>query len=164
VVVLAGNVTNNGVAMQGTTITFSNGGGTVTTDVNGNYTRTLTAGWTGTVTASRTGYAFTPGTYSFSNLTTNQASLNFAVSGVTITGTVYFPGNPFSPRPGVTVSLSTGQTTTTDVNGSYSLPIPLGWTGTLTFSGLSYTYTPTTLTYAIGITAPRTGQNSRTNF
>jgi hypothetical protein len=164
VVVLAGNVTNNGVAMQGTTITFSNGGGTVTTDVNGNYTRTLTAGWTGTVTASRTGYVFNPVTYSFANLTTNQANLNFAVSGVNITGQVYFWNGVVNPRPGVTVSLSTGQTTTTDANGNFTLTVPLAWTGTLTYSGLTYIYAPATRTYTTGLVAPRPGQNSRTNL
>ena len=163
VVVLSGNLTNNGAAQAGWTVTFSNGGGTATTDALGNYTRTLNAGWTGTVSITRTGYTFNPTTYSFANLLTNQANLNFTVSGVAITGTVYFWNGVLNPRPGVTVSLNTGQTTTTDASGNFSLTVPLGWSGILTYSGLTYTYAPATRTFA-NVLAPRAGMNSRTNL
>jgi FtsP/CotA-like multicopper oxidase with cupredoxin domain len=163
VVVLSGNVTRNGLPWQGVTITFSNGGGTATTDAAGNYTRTLNSGWSGTVTASRNGYVFNPVNYTYANLTVNQSNLNFMVSGVNITGQVYFPGNPVSPRAGVTVSLSTGQTTTTDANGNFTLTVAPGWSGTLTYSGLGYTYTPTTRRFT-NVTTPQTGMNSRTNL
>jgi hypothetical protein len=164
VIVLSGQLTNNGLPQAGWTVTFSGGGGTATTDAAGNYTRTLNAGWTGTVTITRTGYTFNPVSYTFANLLTNQPNLNFAVSTVAISGQVYFWNGTVNPRPGVTVSLSTGQTTTSDANGNYTLVVPTGWTGTLTYSGLGYIYNPATRTFTTGLTAPRTGLNSRTNL
>ena len=164
IVVLSGQLTNNGLPQAGWTVTFSGGGGTATTDAAGNYTRTLNAGWSGTVTITRTGYTFNPVSYTFANLLTSQPNLNFAVSTVSISGQVYFWNGTVNPRPGVTVSLSTGQTTTTDANGNYTLVVPTGWTGTLTYSGLGYIYNPATRTFTTGLTAPRTGLNSRTNL
>ncbi|MFN7958117.1 MAG: multicopper oxidase domain-containing protein [Holophagaceae bacterium] len=159
---VTGTVTLNGTPLGDVLITFSNGGGSTTTNGSGVYTQAVPLGWSGTATASLNGYTFS-GPLSFTNVTTAQVNQNFAVTGVPLSGRVYFASNPISPRAGVTVSLSTGQTTTTNASGNFTLTVPLGWSGTLTYSGLGYTYTPATRTFT-NVQTAITGLNSRTNL
>lgn len=162
VVVLSGNITNGGLPMQNVTVNFG-GGITATTDALGNYTRTINSPWTGTVTATRNGYTFNPVNYTYAALTTNQANLNFAVTGVSITGQVYINGS--APRvgvAGVTITASGVGTTTTDANGNFTMVVPRGWSGTLTYSGLGKVYAPAARSFT-NVIAPTGGWNSRTN-
>lgn len=70
---------NTGVG--GTTLTYIDGGTkTVTADGSGNYSITVPYGWGGTVTPSKTGYVFSPGSLSFSDLQGDQAAQNFTAS------------------------------------------------------------------------------------
>ncbi|MCB5247307.1 MAG: C10 family peptidase, partial [Candidatus Cloacimonetes bacterium] len=76
--VISGYVkTPTNVAISGVTMTFSNNGGSVTTDGNGFYTKTITSGWSGTVTPSKTGYTFDPPNRSYTNVTTTQPNQNY---------------------------------------------------------------------------------------
>jgi hypothetical protein len=160
--VISGNVNNNGVAFPGATITLNNGGGTTTTDVNGNFARTVNAGWSGTVTATRTQYTFTPVNYTITNIQSDTPAQNFAVAGVAISGQVYqFGSAPRVGIAGVTITLSGVGTTTTNASGNFSIFVPLGWTGTLTYSGLSKVYSPTTRNFT-NVLAPTTGWNATT--
>ena len=59
------------------TITFSNGGGTDTTNSSGYYSREVTYGWSGTVTPVRGGYSFVPISRSYSNVTTDQLNQDY---------------------------------------------------------------------------------------
>ncbi|NJL58900.1 MAG: choice-of-anchor D domain-containing protein, partial [Desulfobacteraceae bacterium] len=63
--------------MSSITLTFSNSGGTATTNTSGFYTKTVSSGWTGMVTPSKSGYTFTPATRSYSSLTANQTNQNY---------------------------------------------------------------------------------------
>jgi hypothetical protein len=162
IAVVSGTVTVNGNPLSGVTITFSNGGGTATTAANGTYTRTLNAGWSGTITPSRTGYVFNPTNATVANIQANQTN-DFTVSAVAISGMVYFNSVPVSPRAGVTVTLSGVGFTTTNAQGNYTINVPVGYTGTLTYSGLGYIYTPATRTFT-NITTPQVNMNSRTNL
>ena len=63
--------------ISGVTLTFSNSGGTATTDSSGFYSKAFNAAWTGTVTPSKSGYSFSPANRSYSNVTTNQAIQNY---------------------------------------------------------------------------------------
>jgi len=72
--------TAGGVAIEGVTMTFSDGGGTATTDVSGNYAKAMNYGWTGTATPSKAGYTFAPSSRSYTNVTANQADQSFTAT------------------------------------------------------------------------------------
>ncbi|OQX12061.1 MAG: hypothetical protein BWK80_44140, partial [Desulfobacteraceae bacterium IS3] len=75
---ISGYVKNAGsAAISGVTLTFSNSGGTATTDTSGYYSKAFTAAWTGMVTPSKSGYTFSPTTRSYSGVTTNQTNQNY---------------------------------------------------------------------------------------
>lgn len=59
------------------TITFSNEGGTVVTDPNGNYSHQVFYGWTGTATPSKAGYTFFPSSRSYTNVTSDQTTQDY---------------------------------------------------------------------------------------
>jgi len=153
VAVLSGTVTVGGAPLPGVTLTFSNGGGTATTDANGAYSKSLTSGWTGTATPTLAGYLFAPVTRSYTSLTADQAAQDYAATAVvTISGAV---ANGATPLAGATLSFSTGQTATTDAGGNYSLTLPSPWTGTVTPSLAGYVFTPASRSYsAVAVDQP----------
>ena len=69
--------TGSGTAISGVTITFSNSGGTATTDSIGNYSKTIAYGYSGTATPAKSGYTFSPSFKTFTNATSNQTGQNF---------------------------------------------------------------------------------------
>jgi hypothetical protein len=76
--VISGSVkTGTGTAISGVAITFSNSGGTATTDASGNYSKTIAYGYSGTATPAKSGYTFSPSSKTFTNVTSNQTGQNF---------------------------------------------------------------------------------------
>jgi hypothetical protein len=76
--VISGSVkTGTGTGISGVTINFSSGGGTVTTDSGGNYSKSVPYGYSGTATPAKTGYVFSPTSKTYANVTTNQTGQNF---------------------------------------------------------------------------------------
>jgi hypothetical protein len=75
-------LTLSGNGFSGVTVTFSNGGGTETTDSSGYYNRKVTYGWSGRVTPSKVGYNFDPAYRNYSNIKTNQTNQNYTVNAV----------------------------------------------------------------------------------
>jgi hypothetical protein len=65
---------NTGVG--GVTLNYT--GGSTVSDGNGNYSITVPVGWSGTVTPSLGGDPFCPASKSYTNLTSNQTSQNYA--------------------------------------------------------------------------------------
>ena len=99
-VAVSGSVkTASGTGVSGVLITFSNSGGTATTDGSGNYSINVPNGYTGTATPSKTGYTFSPTTRTYSNLTTNQTGQDYAATPppVVVSGSV-------KPASGIGVS------------------------------------------------------------
>jgi len=74
--------TSSGNGFSGVTVTFSNGGGTDTTNSSGYYSRNVTYGWSGTVTPTRQGYSFAPVSRSYSDVTNNQSNQNYTINAV----------------------------------------------------------------------------------
>ena len=72
---------SDGIGIPGVTLAFSNGGGTITTDDNGNYSKLVTSGWSGTVTPAKDGYTFTPASRSYSNVKTDQIDQDYIYFG-----------------------------------------------------------------------------------
>jgi CARDB len=78
--------TSAGDGITGVTVTFSNGGGTATTDSSGAYSKTIDYGWSGTATPSANGYIFEPSSISFENVSDDQTGQSF--TGIRQTGSL----------------------------------------------------------------------------
>ncbi len=73
---ISGRVTAGISSLQG--VTLSGLPGDPVTDATGNYTATVPSGFSGTVTPTKAGYAFTPTSRTYTNITSNQTSQNYA--------------------------------------------------------------------------------------
>ncbi|MCJ7674647.1 MAG: hypothetical protein MUO33_05785, partial [Sedimentisphaerales bacterium] len=76
--------TFSGSGIAGVTLTFSNGGGSATTDNSGYYSKMVPSAWSGVVTPSRSGYTFSPPSMSYPAVTcdlSDQNYVGFAVWG-----------------------------------------------------------------------------------
>ena len=137
---ISGQVTLNGSPLSG--VTVSPGAGySVATDTNGSYTMVGLVNGSYTVTATKTGYNISSSqtvTINSSNVSgVNFTATAIAVPTYSISGKVTLNNSPLS---GATVSVGTGSSVTTDINGNY------------TFVGLvngSYTVTATKTGYNI---------------
>jgi len=65
------------LGISGVAITFSDNGGSATTDSSGYYTNTVNQNWTGTVTPSLEGYTFNPSNRTYTDITSNQSVQNY---------------------------------------------------------------------------------------
>ena len=139
--------TSGGTRINGVTVTFSNSGGTATTDSTGYYRRTVSSGWSGSATPSLSGYTFSPTSLTYTNITTSQFSQNYTgrpPPNPTISGYVRTSGS--TGINGVTVTFSnSGGTATTDSTGYYRRTVSSGWSGSATPSLSGYTFSPTSL-------------------
>ncbi len=78
--VISGKITRSGTSTGVTNVllTFSNSGGTATTDSSGNYSKIVPYNWTGTVTpSSGTGGTFSPVSKAYSRVTLNTTLQNY---------------------------------------------------------------------------------------
>ena len=81
---VSGSVLNSsGTGVSGVMITFSNSGGTATSDDSGNYSVAIPNNYSGTATPSKTGYTFTPASKSYSNVTASKTSENYIATQLT---------------------------------------------------------------------------------
>jgi len=147
---MSGTVTTfNGVAIvpkAGVTITASTGEVAVS-DASGNYSIDLGAPYTGTLTATLAGFRFSPAARSYTSAAVNQTAQDFtAIPVITISGQVTLNAAALS---GVTMTFSSGQTTTSDASGSYTMTLDGPWTGTVVPSLVGYFFSPAATSYAL---------------
>jgi hypothetical protein len=116
-----------------------------TTDANGYFLTEVPYGWSGTVTPTKPGYTFSPPSYFYPPVFQNLPIIFFSATLVTfnISGYVYLDGNPLSDAtmivlPGYPVPV---------LNGSYTITVNVGWTGTVTPSKPGYTFSPSSTAY-----------------
>jgi len=109
-------------------------------DVNGNYTGTVTYGWSGTVTPAKTGYTFTPASKTYTNVTSDQLNQSYiaTINTYTISGSAGVGGATMGGLPGNPVS---------DANGNYTGTVDYGFSGTVTPAKTGYTFNPASKTY-----------------
>jgi hypothetical protein len=138
-----GTVLNSsGAGVAGVRVAASTGH-TATTLANGTYTLYLPNPFTGTLTPSLTGYNFTPAAPSFNAVSVDTTGVNFsAVAAITISGRVTLSALGLA---GTTITLSTGQSVQTDVNGNYTLAVTSPYTGNVTAAAAGYFITPLSL-------------------
>jgi hypothetical protein len=144
-------------------VSADNGGGSDTTDANGYYEVQVIYGWSGKVTPSRYGYAFQPGSMTYTDVTQDQQTQNYAgvLSAIKITGHVKNACQV--PIAGVLVEASNGGgLDTTDANGYYEFGVSYNWFGTVTLSKAHYTFDPNGRTYT-NVVGDQTGQDYAAN-
>ncbi|NLO92481.1 MAG: hypothetical protein GX410_10900 [Elusimicrobia bacterium] len=123
---VSGIVTKDGSRFQGVTITVSGGASaTAVSDALGDYSFSLASGLSYTLTPSKSGYVFTPVSYSTDTLSGNWSGSDFTASAVSylVSGTITSGGAPLS---GIRVKVLGGPMpqpapAVTDSNGRYSL-------------------------------------------
>ncbi len=149
---ISGRVTLSGTGVSAVTVTLTGTqGSSTTTDASGNYSFCgLAGGGNYTVTPSRLGYAFSPASLTYNNLSANQAAANFTASTVTysISGRVTEGVLGVS---GVTMSLTGSQTSSiaTDANGYYAFSgLAAGGGYTVTPSKTNFTFSPASTTFS----------------
>ena len=143
------------VGVAGATLNYINGTPrTATSDSNGNYSFLVPSGWSGTVTPAKAGYSFSPVSINYTSVASNQTGQNYTATFITYTIT----GN--AGVGGATLVYVNGSQlfVTSDAGGSYSITVPLGWSGTVTPYRLGYSFSPTSKSYT-NVQANTTGQN-----
>ena len=122
------------------------------TGIDGSYSATVEYGWGGRVIPQKDGYTFEPASKTYSKVTGNQSNEDYTatVKTFTISGTVDgmedvvmngLPGNPV-----------------TGMNGTYSVTVEYGWSGTVIPEKEGYTFSPDSKPYGY-ITRDQTNQN-----
>jgi hypothetical protein len=141
----------DGNAVPGVDVAFSNGGATVTTDVNGRYVTSVSAGWNGTSTASMAGWTFVPTGYDYSTpVYSNQMNQDFTATQLPLS--LFINGNVRDGNgvgiEGVAVSLSNGGATVyTNAAGYYTTSVAYGWNGTATPTMDRMWFSPSSMDY-----------------
>jgi len=151
--------------IQDVTITFSNSGGTATTDSSGGYFHSVPDGWSGTATPTKTGYTFSPTSINYTNVTSDWPNqhytatiLTYTISGNVSTSTVAASvGILQTGLSGVVMNGLTGNPTT-DASGNYSGTANYGFSGTVTPTLAGYTFTPPSRDYT-DVTSDQTDHN-----
>jgi hypothetical protein len=128
---------------------------TVTSDASGNYLIDLPSGWSGTITPSKTGYTFTPGSKSYTNLSFNMVGQDYTANLITYT----ISGNAGVAGATLTYTNGTPMFVEADGTGNYSITLPMGWTGTVTPYRIGYSFTPSSRSYNSGLAANQVNQN-----
>ncbi len=158
--IISGYVTDwEGNGIEGVALSFSDGGGTVLTDINGYYNQTWTTSyaWKGQVTPSKAGYYFTP-SYMDYPLNTNgiHTSQNY-VSSVYVSG--YVHNSLGEGIPEVTLFFDNGGgIVVSDETGYYSQYVPSGWSGTVSAEKSNYHFSPDSTQYA-NLVSSKSDQN-----
>jgi hypothetical protein len=151
--------TEGGAGIEGVSVTFSGGEGTVKTDVDGNYSNDVSFGWSGTVTPSKDGYEFSPESQDYTEVTEDQTDQDYTGFIVhVISGFVTDGGGGGIEDVTITFSNSGGEATTA-ADGSYMHNVREGWTGTATPSKTCYDFIPSFIDYGTPIFSDQPNQD-----
>lgn len=110
------------------------GGGSTTTNANGEYELTVDYGWRGKITPTKIGYTFKPTDKTYPVVTKDQTDQDYAaiLRMFTISNAVMVGGTPIE---GVQVSANNGGGTgVTDAKGRFIVEVPYDWSGEITLS------------------------------
>ncbi len=152
-----GTAGDSGIA--GVSVWADNGGGADTTDSEGYYNLTVPFGWSGRVTPNGMGYTFAPEFRDYSNVTSDQWNQDYTGTQETRTISGRVRGQGGTGIQGVSVSADNGgESDITSGSGSYSLPVPYGWSGRVTPTSQDYTFSPRYRDYS-NVTSDLSGEN-----
>ena len=153
-VTISGRVLDaNGAALADVLFSADNGGGSATTNAQGDYALSLPRDWSGRVTPSAAGYTFSPAYRDYAPLSGDLSQQDYGAtadpaSAFTISGRVL----TLSGAALANVLLSAdngGGSTTTNLQGDYALTLPRDWSGRVTPSAGGYTFTPAFRDYTL---------------
>ena len=122
------------------------------TGIDGSYSVSVEYGWGGRVIPQKGGYTFSPASKSYSKITGDRSNEDYiaTVRTYTISGTVDgMEGVVMNGLPGNPV---------TGMNGTYSVTVEYGWSGTVIPEKEGYTFTPNSRPYDI-VNRDLTNQN-----
>ena len=137
---ISGNI--GGAGGSTATVTLSGSASASTTaDTSGNYSFPTVAAGSYTVTPSKTGYNFTPASQPVTVTNNNVSGVNFstAVQSYTLQGTISGPGGPSAT---VTLSGTSGGTTSADSSGNFTFNALINGPYTVTPSNTGFTFSP----------------------
>lgn len=141
---ISGSVGADGVTMQGLP-------GNPITSGGGVYRVNVPYSWSGTVTPTKEGHTFTPTNKEYSSVMDDQINENYTahVSTFRISGSVGLPGVTLEGLP---------DNPMTDMDGSYAVTVPYGWTGKVAPMRAGYTFKPNSKSYT-KVVADRDNEN-----
>jgi len=148
-VMISGHVTySNNDPVDDVDVTFSNGGGTVTTDANGYYERFITEGWSGTGIPTKIDHSFNPTSYIYTTILTNQYNKDYVATRNSLKISGYVRDNDNNGLEGFEVEFSNGGATViTNATGHYNTSVAYGWDGTAAPTKDGWLCTPVSYTY-----------------
>jgi len=136
-------ISDKGEPVEEVFILADAGGGSATTNANGEYELSVDYGWKGTVTPAKEGYTFklTKKTYTAA-VTRDQLNQGFSailktfiISNVVMVGT--------TPIEGVSVSANNGGSSDeTDAQGRFTVTVPYAWSGEITYTKEGFDFEP----------------------
>jgi hypothetical protein len=148
---ISGHVTENSVGIDALMTLSGSQSGTVNADVNGYYSFQVTPSGSYTITPSKAGYAFTPLSQTFSNISGNQvADFSGTLRTYVISGRISNGGGAGVSDVIVNLSGSQAAAVQTDASGNYAF--------TNLISGGNYTVTPSPFTPTLTYTFTPTSQ------
>jgi hypothetical protein len=136
---ISGNAGAGGVALSYVDGTSK----TVISQADGGYSLQVPSAWSGTVTPSKSGYRFSPASRMYNHVTTSQAGQNY-----TATPLYTISGNGGVAEVTLSYIDGTQKTVTSQTEGSYSLLVPGGWSGTVTPTHPCFTFSPADHSYS----------------
>ncbi len=78
--VISGTVLEGGTPLAGVLVSADGGGGSATTDINGDYAVSVPPDWSGTITPTLSDYDFTPASRSYTNVVTDDAGEGYSAT------------------------------------------------------------------------------------
>jgi hypothetical protein len=131
----------------GVSITFTNEGGSTSTDKYGYFTHEVPIGWSGIAKPEQAGYKFSPSSLIFHDIMDNAFDQHFTAQRLTITG--YIKDKDNNPVPNVRLLFSNhAGETKTDAKGYYIHNVDYRWTGTITPQLAGVDFAPELHTYS----------------
>ena len=127
---------------------------TTTSNSDGSYSLSVPYSWSGTITPTKIGFTFSPTQKNYSNVISIQSNQDYiaSINTFTISGNVGTASATLTWVDGTTKSATSGS------DGSYSISVPYGWSGTVAPSKTGYSFTPAQKIYS-NVIANQTNQN-----
>ncbi len=157
-VTISGVITDDlGTVISSVQVVADNGGGSASTDGDGEYALSVSSGWSGTVTPTHAMFTFAPASVDYTDVTSAQTDQDFVgtATGAFVSGTITLVDTVGARPPigqhgliftGTGSSAGEDYLALTDVDGTYVRGVPEGWTGTIEAEDPSRVFlTPETL-------------------
>ena len=130
----------DGAPLVGVPVLFSNGS-SVVTNSSGHYFNVVPSGFAGSSTANQNGINFSPLNRSYNNISVDQLNQDFSGGTYTVSGQVWSRFKSVFPNVALYFD-SFWQGTVSGSDGTFTLTIPQGYSGTVTPMFIGSTFNP----------------------